>query len=192
MLYDLIRENRSYRRFYQDYEISEETLRELIELARLSPSGMNKQPLRFILSWEPEKNATIFEHTRWARNLPDWPGPEEGERPSAYIVVLGDTTIRNPFGQDPGIAAHSILLGATERGLGGCMIGNLKREALREALDIPEKYEIPLVIAIGKPKETVVIEDLAPGGDHCYYRDDNGIHFVPKRSLDELIIDLDK
>lgn len=188
ILYDLIRKNRSYRRFYQDHEITEETLCELIELARVSPSGMNKQPLRFILSWEPEKNAAIFEHTRWARNLPDWPGPEEGERPSAYIVILGDTTIRKPFGQDPGIAAHSILLGATERGLGGCMIGNLVREGLREALNIPEKYEIPLVIAIGKPKETVVIEDLPPDGDYRYYRDDEEVHHVPKRNLDELII----
>lgn len=188
MLYDLIRKNRSYRRFFQEYKIGEEVLRELVELARLSPSGMNKQPLRFILSYEPERNAAIFEHTQWARDLPDWPGPEEGERPSAYIVVLGDITICNPLGQDPGIAAHSILLGATELGLGGCMIGNLKREGLREALDIPEKYEITLVIAIGKPKETVVIEDLAPSGDHCYYRDDDGVHYVPKRSLDELII----
>ncbi|MCP4229857.1 MAG: nitroreductase family protein [bacterium] len=188
MLKDLIQKNRSYRRFHQDVEVNEKTLNELIELARLSPSGMNKQPLRFILSFEAEKNAAIFENTRWARNLPDWPGPEEGERPSAYIVILGDTTIRKPFGQDPGIAAHSILLGATERGLGGCMIGNLNREGLRTALDIDEKYEIPLVLAIGKPKETVVIEELEPDGDYRYYRDGEGVHYVPKRGLNELII----
>jgi len=189
MLYDLIRKNRSYRRFHQEHQISESALRELIELARLSPSGMNKQPLRFILSYEPKRNAAIFAHTRWARTLPDWPGPEEGERPSAYILILGDTTIRKPFGQDPGIAAHSILLGATERGLGGCMIGNLNREGLRTALDIDEKYEIPLVLAIGKPKETVVIEKLEPGGDYRYYRDEEGVHYVPKKSLEELIIE---
>jgi nitroreductase len=188
MLKDLIHKNRSFRRFHQDVEVREDTLRELIVLARFSPSGMNKQPLRFILSWEAERNAAIFENTRWARNLPDWDGPEEGERPSAYIVILGDTTIRKPFGQDPGIAAHSILLGATERGLGGCMIGNLNREGLRDVLDIDEKYEIPLVLAIGKPKETVVIEDLEPGGDYRYYRDDEAVHHVPKRGLDELII----
>jgi len=188
MLHDLIKQNRSYRRFYQEHKIGETTLRELINLARLSPSGMNKQPLRFILSYETERNSAVFEHTRWARSLPDWPGPEEGERPSAYILILGDTTIREPLGQDPGIAAHSMLLGATEHGLGGCMIGNLNREGLRETLNIDEKYEIPLVIAIGKPKEEIVIEELEPGGDYRYYRDEEGVHYVPKRGLDELII----
>ncbi|MCP4230814.1 MAG: nitroreductase family protein [bacterium] len=113
---------------------------------------------------------------------------ERCRTPSVYIEILGDTTIRKPFGQDPGITAHSILLGATERGLGGCMIGNLNREGLRKALDVPEKYEIPLVLTIGRPKETVVIEELEPDGDYHYYRDEEGVYYVPKRGLDDLIV----
>ena len=124
----------------------------------------------------------------WAGYLRAWPGPAEGERPSAYIVILGDTEIRKTFGCDHGIAAQSIMLGATERGLGGCMIGSIKKNALRETLEIPERYEIQLVLALGKPAETVVLEDVGPDGDIKYYRDEADVHHVPKRSLDDLIL----
>ena len=117
-----------------------------------------------------------------------WSGPAEGERPAAYIVILGDTELARGFGCDHGIAAQSIMLGATERGLGGCMIGSIDRPELRQVLDIPERYEILLVLALGKPAETVVLEDVGPDGDIKYYRDDEDVHHVPKRSLDELIL----
>lgn len=188
MLEDLVRKNRSYRRFHQDVPVDLETLRGLANLARLSASGANLQPLKYILSCEPETNARIFSHTRWAGYLKDWPGPVEGERPAAYIVILGDTEIRKSFGCDHGIAAQSIMLGAAERGLGGCMIGSIDHDGLRQALDIPEQYEILLVLALGKPKEKVVIEEVGPDGDIRYYRDAEGVHHVPKRSLDELIL----
>ncbi|MBC8450032.1 MAG: nitroreductase family protein, partial [Chloroflexi bacterium] len=188
MLKDLVRKNRSYRRFHQDVAVDIETLRALVNLARLSATGSNLQPLKYILSCEPETNARIFPHTRWAGFLKDWPGPAEGERPTAYIVILGDTHIRKSFGCDHGIAAQSIMLGATERGLGGCMIGSIDRGGLRQVLDIPEQYEILLILALGKPKETVVLEAVGPDGDTKYYRDADGVHHVPKRSLDELIL----
>ena len=117
-----------------------------------------------------------------------WSGPAEGERPSAYIVILGDTELRKTFGCDHGIAAQSIMLGATERGLGGCMIGSIDRPKLRQVLDIPERYEILLVLALGKPAETVVLEDVGPDGDIKYYRDDEDVHHMPKRTLDELVL----
>ena len=188
MLEDLIRKNRSYRRFYQEVSIELETLRELVDLARLSASAANKQPLKYILSCDPEKNALIFPHLAWAGYLKDWPGPSEGERPSAYIIILGDTEISRSFGCDHGIAAQSILLGATEKGLGGCIIGSINRKALRQALGIPPRYEILLVLALGKPKERVVIETVGPDGDIKYWRDEDGVHHVPKRPLDEIII----
>jgi nitroreductase len=188
MLEDLIRKNRSYRRFHQDVPVSLETLRALVNLARLSASANNLQPLKYILSCEPETNARIFPHTRWAGYLNDWPGPAEGERPAAYIIILGDTEIRQPFGCDHGIAAQSIRLGATERGLGGCIIGSVDKSGLRQVLDIPDRYEVLLVLALGKPKETVVLEEVGPDGDIRYYRDAQGVHHVPKRSLDELIL----
>jgi len=189
MLRDLILKNRSYRRFHQDFGIEIETLRELIDLARLSASARNLQPLKYILSRDLERNALIFQHLAWAGYLEDWPGPPEGERPAAYIIVLGDTEIGNSFNSDFGIAAQSILLGATEKGLGGCIIGSIDKEALRRVLDIPSQYEILKIIALGKPKEIVVIEDIEPGGDIKYYRDSEGIHHVPKRKLDGIIID---
>lgn len=189
MLKDLILKTRSYRRFYQDHAIQRETVRELIDLARLSASGGNLQPLKYIISCDPQGNDLIFPHLAWARHLRDWAGPGEGERPTAYIIILGDTEISSTFGYDPGIASQSILLGAVERGLGGCMIGSIQREKLRAAFDIPTRYEILLVLALGKPMESVVIETVESDGDTKYWRDSEGIHHVPKRRLEDIILD---
>jgi nitroreductase len=188
MIRDLISKNRSYRRFNQEVDIKLETLRELVELARLSASARNAQPLKYILSCQPQKNSLIFPHLAWAGYLTDWPGPCEGERPSAYIIILGDTEISRFVDYDAGIAVQSILLGAMEKGLGGCMIASIERQGLRQALEIPPRYEILLVLALGKPKETVVIETVGPDGDTKYWRDSKGVHHVPKRALDDIII----
>jgi nitroreductase len=188
MLGDLVQTNRSYRRFYQDVSIEEETLRDLVDLARLSASGANRQPLKYILSYTPERNALIFPHLAWAGYLKDWPGPGDGERPSAYILVLCDTEISKSASVDHGIAAQSILLGATEKGLGGCIIASIQHEPLRQALGIAPQYDILLTLALGKPKETVVIDPVGADGDIKYWRDAEGVHHVPKRSLDEIIV----
>jgi len=189
VLKDLIPKSRSYRRFYQDVPISRETLLELVDLARCSPSGLNHQPLKYILSWTPGRNALIFPQLLWAARLRTWKGPVEGERPSAYVVVLGDKEVSETFGVDHGIAAQSILLGATERGFGGCMFQNVKKEELRKALKIPARYEILLVIALGKPKERVVIETVGEDGDTAYWRDEQNVHHVPKRRLEDIILE---
>jgi len=188
MIADLIKKTRSYRRFYQDLKIELETLKELVELARLSAAAGNLQPLKYMLSNDPEKNETIFENLGWAGYLKDWPGPGEGERPSAYIIVLGDKRICKSFGCDHGIACQNIMLGAVEKGLGGCMIGSVNRERLRKNLKIPDHLEILLVVALGKPKETVVLETVGPDGDIKYWRDSEGLHHVPKRTLEDIIV----
>ena len=188
LLKDLILKNRSYRRFDQGHAIDERTLRELVELATCSASGANLQPLKYALACDPKKNALVFEHLEWAGYLTDWPGPAEGERPSAYIVILGDKAIAKRFGCDHGIAAQSILLGAAEKGLGGCMIGSIQRDALHKALDLPANCEILLVLALGKPAETVVLEPVGPDGSIKYWRDGDGMHHVPKRSVDDVVI----
>lgn len=188
MLKDLILKNRSCRRFQENESVSPDDLKELVELARLSASGGNKQALKFILSHDEQTNETIFPHLAWAAGLPEWDGPEQGKRPAAYIIILGDNEISGGFGVDHGIAAQSILLGAAEKGFAGCMLGSVKREKLRKDLSIPERYEILLVIALGKPDEQVVIDDCEPGSDTAYWRDDNDVHHVPKRTLDELIV----
>jgi len=186
---ELVAKTRSYRRFHEDFKIETGTLRDLVDLARLSASAMNLQPLKYIISNDPKKNAVIFANIGWAAYLKDWPGPAAGERPSAYIIVLGDTELSKAFGCDHGIAAQNILLGASEKGLGGCMIGTIHRKELAASLNINSRYEILLVIAIGKPKEKVVIEPLNKSGDVKYWRDNEGVHHVPKRSLDEIIIE---
>jgi nitroreductase len=144
--------------------------------------------LKYFLSCQPEINARIFPHLAWAGYLKDWGGPKEGERPSAYIIVLGDKTITHEFGCDHGIAAQSILLGAVEKGLGGCIIGSVRRNELSRELNIPDQFDILIVIALGKPKEQVVIETVGADGNIKYWRDEQGIHHVPKRTLEEIII----
>lgn len=191
MIKDLVLKNRSYRRFHQEERIDLATLRELVDLARLSASTSNRQPLKYMLSADPATNVRIFPHLGWAGLLPDWPGPEEGERPSAYIIILGDTGISKNFNCDHGIVAQSILLGATEKGLGGCMLGGMRKDDLRRALQIPERYEILLLVALGKPRETVIIETAEAGGSTKYWRDEQSRHHVPKRSLDEIILNQD-
>ncbi len=185
----LVWRSRSYRRFYQDVAVSRETLVELVGLARLCPSAGNLQPLKYYLSWTPERNARIFEHLNWAGYITDWDGPAEGERPAAYILILGDTEITSNFGIDHGIAAQTIMLGAVERGLGGCMMSRFEAAALHRELGIPERYAILLVLALGKPREVVVIETIRSDRDIVYWRDAEGRHHVPKRPLDSLILD---
>ena len=188
MIKDLITKNRSCRRFVQGLPVERRTLTELIDLARLSPSAANLQPLKYILSCDPERNAMIFPHLAWAGYLKDWPGPPEGQRPAAYIIILRDNHLTKSVDCDHGIAAQSILLGAAEKGLGGCIIASINKQHLRDALHIPSRCEILLVLALGKPAEKVVIEKVGPDGDIKYWRDSNGIHHVPKRPLDEIII----
>lgn len=190
MLKELVLRNRSYRRFKENNEISMENLRELIELARLCPSGANKQPLKYIISNDGDKNSRIFPALAWAGYLKDWAGPVEGERPAAYIVILGDSEISQSFGCDHGIAAQTILLGAAEKGLGGCMVGSIKREKLRESLNIPDRYQVLLVIALGEPDEKVILEEAASPGNIEYYRDSEDAHHVPKRRLKEIITEI--
>jgi|UniRef100_A0A7V6A5L7 nitroreductase len=189
MIEDLIRHNRSCRRFYQDQPVSREILLSLVNLARLSASAANLQPLKYALSWEPEKNAAIFATLAWAGYLKDWPGPAEGERPAAYLIILGDREIAANVGCDHGIAAQSILLGAREKGLGGCMIGSIKRDQLRQVLGLPERYDLLLVIALGRPKEVVVLDEVGPDGDIRYWRDEKGLHHVPKRRLEDIVVE---
>lgn len=189
MIEKLIKKNRSIRRFKKGFKITKKTLIELVELARLSASAANLQPLKYVLSCDEKKNNNIFPHIKWAGYLRNWDGPAPGERPSAYILILGDKEITKSFGCDHGIAAQNILLGAAEKGMGGCIVGALKRKALHESLNIPHQYEILLAVALGKPNEKVVIEN-ACNGDIKYWRDGKDVTHVPKRPIEELILEL--
>ena len=188
MIRDLIVKNRSCRRFIESEKVNFKLLKELVDLARLSPSGSNLQPLKYMIANDPATNAKIFPHIGWAGYLTDWDGPIEGERPAAYIIVLGDTSIKKSIRCDHGIAVQSILLGACEKGLRGCIIGSIKRDKLRKVFKIPTSYEILLIIALGKPKEKIVIDTVGPDGSIKYWRDENDVHHVPKRKIEDIIL----
>jgi nitroreductase len=188
-LSDLVKKTRTYRRFDESFQVDYNILKQLVGLARLSASGANKQPLKYLIYNSPSDCRRVFPSTTWAGYLKDWPGPEPGERPTAYIIVLGDTSISETFGVDHGIATQSIMLGASEAGLGGCIIQSIRREELRKELMIPSKYEILLILALGKPIENVVIEEINDG-DVKYWRDNEKTHHVPKRNLNDLILKL--
>lgn len=164
-----------------------ELLRDMVEAARLSGSARNMQPLKYMLFNDPEECKRIFPALAWAGYMKDWPGPEAGERPSAYIIQLADLELATDWWCDDGIAIQSMLLTAVEQGFGGCIIGSVQREKLRQLLEIPGRYKILQVLALGKPGEEVVIDPVKEG-DIKYWRDARGLHHVPKRSLEELIL----
>ena len=187
MLADLIRKNRSYRRFHQDVPVSIAELRSFVEMARLSASARNMQSLKYIIVNTPAINARVFETLAWAGYLKDWHGPPEGERPAAYIIQMNDAGLSRNYYCDHGIAAQSILLAAVEKGYGGCIVASVKVKELCSILEIPAHLEVIQVIALCKPKEIVVIEKVGSDGDIKYWRDAAQVHHVPKRALDELI-----
>jgi len=188
MIADLVRANRSCRRFDEQHAIQMATLKELVDLARMSSSAGNLQPLKYMLSSDPAANAKIYDCLKWAGYLKDWPGPPPGERPGGYIIMLHDTRICQTVDCDHGIAGQSILLGAREKGLAGCIIAAVNRPKLSTTLSIADHLKILFVLAIGKPKEKIVIEMLNSDGDIRYWRDAEGVHHVPKRSMEEIVL----
>jgi nitroreductase len=186
MLRELLLENRSYRRFHQSERISPATLREWAGLARLCPSGRNAQALKYRPVADEATCGEVFATLSWAGYLKEWPGPGEGERPAAYLVQLLDTGIAADCFCDDGIQALAILLGAAEQGFGGCIVKAFKEESLRRALALPPALKIRHVIALGRPAERVVLEEMR-GDDYKYWRDADGTHHVPKRPVDDLI-----
>lgn len=187
MLRDLLIKNRSYRRFYQSDRIGNEVLREFVELTRYCASGRNAQPLKYVVINSEEQCEQVFSTLAWAGYLKEWKGPEEGEKPSAYIIQLNDKNIADNYFCDDGIAAQSILLAAVEKGFGGCILRAFNRAKIEEIIDMPENLEIVQVIALGKPKEEVVVDDVE-NDDFKYWRDEKNVHHVPKRTLNEILI----
>ncbi len=191
MLIDLLKKNRSYRGYDDSFRIERSMLEELIDCTRYTASSVNIQPLKYFAASEPETVALIQPLTHWAGKLKELHLPREGHRPTAFIVICQDMSVSDSptmFQRDIGIAAQTILLAATEKGLGGCMIGSFEKNALKKALSLPEQIEPMMVLAIGKPDETVLLTEVGPGGSTDYYRDENDVHFVPKRALKDILL----
>lgn len=188
MIRDLILENRSCRRFDATYKIVQETLLEMVDTARYVASGMNYQPLRYLISVEPEKNKQIYSALMMG-GAKLWREPYESERPTGYIIILGDTTVpTHSLGIDTGIAAQTILLQARECGLAGCIVGIVKHDVIRQAFDIPERYRVIIVIALGKSTDRVIIEEGGPEVAQALYRDADDIQHVGKRLLKDVVL----
>lgn len=191
MLHDLAQRSRSYRRFDQSVPVPVADLQDMVALTRLCPSAGNKQPLRFVLCNDPAENARIYACLKWAAYLTDWDGPQPGERPGAYIVMVNTAPSWDFAKYDLGIMAQTMLLGATEKGFGGCILASIDRLRLHEVLGLEKEQEICLVLALGKPVEEVRIVPVTDSADPKairYYRDSQGVHYVPKLDMDTLIL----
>ena len=189
---DLVTRSRSIRRFDEQFEVAGSVLAELVELTCFTPSAANRQPLKYLAVTGSDATEKVFPCLSWAGYLPEWPGPEPGERPSAFLVMLCRKEAVAGAACDSGIAAQTIMLGAAEKGLGCCIIGAFERDRLMSGLDIPDSWTILLVIAIGKPVETVVIDLIDEPGDIRYWRDRYGLHHVPKRKVDDVLVTAEK
>ena len=191
MLKDLLEKNRSYRGYDETRKVTEEELRELVAYTRLCPAAANVQPLKYFLAWEPEEVEKVQGLTKWARALPEMVLPHPGKRPTGFVVICQNKRIDenlNRYQKDVGIVAQTMLLAAVEQGLGGCMIGNFQAGEVMEVLGLPEEIRPLLIVAFGKPAEEIHLVDVPEDGNTNYYRDENDVHYVPKRTLaDELL-----
>ena len=179
--------NRSYRRFDESYRISEDDLREIVELCRYTASGRNLQPMKYRIVTSREECDEIFPLLKWAGYLSDWDGPEAGERPAAYLIQCLDTELTRQPLCDDGIQLEAVTLGAVSKGLGCCIIKSFNKQEVEKRLGLSASMEAIYVIALGKPVEKVRIEDME-GGEIKYWRDSSHIHHVPKRSLEEILV----
>ena len=191
MIIDLVKKNRSYRGYNHERKVTKQELLELADCARLTASSINIQPIKYYLAWEEEEVERIQALTAWARALPQMKLPHPGMEPAAFIVICQDTNIfksTQRFQKDVGIAAQTMLLAAAEKGLGGCMIGNYSPEKVSAQLHLPEHLVPLLIVAIGEPAEEIVLKEIADGEDTNYYRDENDVHYVPKRRLADVVL----
>ncbi|MCR5584547.1 MAG: nitroreductase family protein [Lachnospiraceae bacterium] len=191
MLKDLVLKNRSYRGFDENFKVSPEILKDLVDVARITASGANAQPLKYRLIFEEAEVKKMNGFTRWGKMLKDMTLPHPGQFPTAYVLIVVDTGIcKEPAKAeaDMGIAAQTMLLAAVEKELGGCMIGNFDKDPAAEAFCEKPEYVPVLAVAIGKPVETVKLVEVGEDGSTKYYRDENDVHYVPKRKLEDVLI----
>jgi len=189
MIKELVTKNRSYRKFNSSRQINRDELIKLIDLARLTASSKNKQPLKYKLILNKDEVDFVFDQLNWAWYLKNWKGPEIGERPTSYILVFLDNDINDNAFIDVGISSQTILLGAVEMGLGGCIVRTVNRYEMNKRFNFAENLNLVQVIAIGEPAQTVEIVDMEKDGNIHYYENEELVHFVPKRPLDEILID---
>lgn len=191
MFLDLVKQARSHRGFRQDRKVTRQELEHLVECARFTPAARNDQVLKYYLAEKPETVAAIQPLTKWAGALAELHLPRKGAEPVAYIVICLDGSLAEnptPYQRDVGIVAQTMLLAAVEMGLNGCMIGSFAAGELREKLGLPEAIKPQLLLALGEGTDRIVMTDVGEDGSTTYYRDAEDAHYVPKRTLEQLIL----
>lgn len=180
----LLLRNRSYRGFDNSYKVSREELLKIVQVCTKVPCAKNQQALRFKLVYGDDV-PRMQQYTKWGGALPELNLPFPGTEPSAFIIICSTVAENKWVDIDLGIAAQSMLLKAVELGLNGICIGAFnKGETIRE---FSLEHEPVLVLAIGKGAENIQLTHIKPGEPQAYYRKD-GVHFVPKLGLDDIIL----
>ena len=195
MFKDIVKASRSYRGYDESYHFIKEELEDFVDCARYAPSSVNAQPFRYYLAWEKEEVSRIQKLTNWARALPQMKLPHPGMCPTGFIIICQDLNLGASiprYQKDVGIVAQTMLLAAAEKGLGGCMIGSFHAQNIREILNLDKSYVPMLVVAIGEPEEKIVLEDVEPEESTNYYRDEQDVHYVPKRKLKDIVFTAEK
>lgn len=189
MLENILKENRSCRSFDQSRKITADELKRLVNLTRYAPSAANRQPLVYRLVYKNDEVERLLEKTKWAAMLPELRLPPDNKHPAAFIAICvnGKAFPQGNFETDIGICAMTIYTAAAELGLAGCMIGAFDRVGVSDVLGLEERIAPKLLIALGAPAEKRKIVDVV-NGSTAYYRDENGVHCVPKRSLEDILI----
>ncbi|MCR4901658.1 MAG: nitroreductase family protein [Butyrivibrio sp.] len=191
MIKDIVLKNRSYRGFDESYSFTREDLLEYVDAMRLCASSANIQPLKYYISYEKEEVESILTFTHFGGALPELHLPRTGNHPTAFIIICQDTDISSniaQFQKDVGIVAQTALLMAAEKDLGGLMIGNFQGDDIKKLLKFADNIKPQLVIALGKPAEEIVITNIPDSGITKYYRDEKDVHYVPKRKLEDVVI----
>ena len=191
MFKDIVKKSRSYRGYDESRRISREELLELVDCARFAPSSVNGQPFQYLLVWKKEDVDRLQPLTGWARALPDMKLPHPGKCPTAFVVICQNTEWDpnlNRYLRDVGAVAQTMLLAATQEGLGGIMIGNFSPAKVAQEMELPETIVPMLIVAFGKPDEKIVITEIENGQSTQYYRDEQDVHYVPKRKLEDIVL----
>lgn len=183
---NIVKNTRCTRRFKPNTTIKKDELIELIDIARTVSSGKNMQPLKYIAISDDKIKDEVYKPLKWAAHLKDWDQSED-EKPSAYILVINDTSIEGFSAIDSGIAMQTIMLGATSKGYAGCILASIDKVEYKKLFNLENHLEPMFIIALGVRDESIKVVDVEQ--DTNYYRDDNGTHFVPKRKLSEVLID---
>lgn len=182
----LVQDARTTRRFKKDQEVTFEDLREILEVARITSSAKNMQPIKYILITKKEDVLQLAQTAAWAAHLKDWNQSEE-ERPSAFIIMLNDNMIDGFPMFDAGASFTAISLAAKSKGLSTCPMASIDKELCKKLFVIPDNLNVMIGIAVGVRSENVKLVD-AQGFDTNYYRLEDETHCVPKRTLEQIIM----